>query len=88
MTHTATVQLIDKTTNPDGTIQVTFSDGTGFVYGDEDSLQIDCQDRDTQFPDYLKSMLICMLADHGVSTVGKTLFLDIDAVDGVIVKVV
>lgn len=85
--HQASVTLTEKTVNHDGTIQVTFDDGTGYVYGDETSLVIDCEARDLQFPDYLKSLLVCMLADAGISTVGKTLMLDIDATDGVIVKV-
>lgn len=88
MIHQATVQLTEKTTNSDGTIQVTFSDGTGLVYGDEASIVIDCEARDAQFPEYLKSMLVCMLADIGDSVVGRTLHIDTDATDGVIVKVV
>ena len=88
MNHQASVTLTAKTTNADGSIQVTFNDGTGFVYGDEASLVIDCESKDALFPDYLKSMLVCMLADTGISVVGKTLMLDLDATDGIIVKVV
>ena len=88
MTHTAQVQLTEKTINPDGTIQITFDDGTGLVYGDEQSIILDCEARDISFPDYLKSFLVCMLADTGISVIGKTLLLDIDAADGNIVKVI
>lgn len=88
MLHTAQVQLTDKTVNDDGTIQVTFDDGTGYIYGDEASLIMDCEVRDSDLPSTLKSLLICMLVDQGQSTVGKTLYLDIDAVDGNIVKVI
>jgi stress response protein SCP2 len=88
MNHTATVQLIGKTTNPDGTIQVSFDDLTGFAYGDESGLVIDCELRDSQFPDYLKSLLICMLVEQGINTVGKTLHLDLTEPNGNIVKVI
>ena len=88
MTHTAEMTLTAKTVNLDGTIQVTYSDGTGLVYGDEASLVLDCESKDILFPDYLKSMLVCMLADQGMSVIGRTLVLDIDAPDGNIVKVV
>lgn len=88
MTHTAQVTLTDKTVNDDGTIQVTFDDGTGYLYGDEASLIIDCEVRDADLPSQLKSILICMLVDQGISTVGKTLYLDVDATDGNIVKVI
>ena len=88
MTHTAQVTLTDKTVNDDGTIQVTFSDGTGYLYNDEASLIMDCEMRDSDFPTELKSLLICMLADQGLSVVGRTLYLDIDATDGNIVKVI
>jgi len=88
MTHTATVQLVSKTVNDDGSIQVTWDDGTGYIYSDEASLLLDCEVRDADLPTELKSFLICMLAEQGVSTVGKTLHLDLDAVDGNIVKVI
>ena len=88
MTHTADITLVSKTINLDGSIQVTFSDGTGLIYGDEASLNIDCEVRDLEFPEYLKSILICMLADAGDSVIGRTLHIDVDAVDGNIVKVV
>lgn len=88
MTHTAQVTLVEKTVNADGTIQVTFDDGTGLIYGDEQSIVIDCEARDLSFPDYLKSFLVCLLADQGASIIGKTVVLDIDAVDGNIVKVI
>ena len=88
MTHTAQITLAEKTVNADGTIQVTWSDGTGYVYGDEASLVIDCESRDNDFPSTLKSYLICMLVEQGISTVGKTLFLDLNATDGNIVKVI
>lgn len=88
MNHTADVTLVAKTVNLDGSIQVTFSDGTGLIYGDEASLTIDCEARDLEFPEYLKSMLICMLADNGDSVIGRSLHIDIDDVDGNIVKVV
>lgn len=87
MAHTAQVTLTEKTTNPDGTIQVTFDDGTGYLYGDENALIIDCENRDNDFPSQLKSLLVCMLVDQGNATVGKTLYLDIDDANGVIVKV-
>lgn len=88
MTHTATVTLVDKTVNDDGSIQVTWDDGTGYIYSDEASLLIDCESRDADLPTQLKSFLICMLAEQGVSTVGKTLHLDLTATDGNIVKVI
>lgn len=88
MTHIAEVTLISKTVNLDGSIQVTFSDGTGLIYGDEASITIDCEARDLEFPEYLKSILICMLADTGDSVIGRTLHIDVDAADGNIVKVV
>jgi hypothetical protein len=88
MTHTAQITLTDKTVNDDGTIQVTFSDGTGYLYGDEASLVIDCEMRDGDLPSTLKSYFICMLVSQGISTVGKTLYLDFDDVDGNIVKVI
>lgn len=88
MTHTATVTLVDKTTNEDGSIQVTWDDGTGYIYSDEASLLIDCESRDADLPSQLKSFLICMLVEQGVSTVGKTLHLDLTATDGNIVKVI
>ena len=88
MTHTAQVTLTEKTVNADGTIQVTWSDGTGYVYGDEASLVIDCESRDNDLPSTLKSYLVCMLVEQGISTVGKTLFLDLNATDGNIVKVI
>ena len=88
MTHTATVTLVDKTTNEDGSIQVTWDDGTGYLYSDEASLLIDCENRDADLPTQLKSFLICMLAEQGVSTVGKTLHLDLTATDGNVVKVI
>jgi hypothetical protein len=88
MTHTAQVTLVDKTVNEDGTIQVTFLDGTGYLYGDETSLQIDCEMRDNDLPTSLKSYLICMLVEQGLSTVGKTLFIDLNDAQGNIVKVI
>ena len=88
MTHTSQVTLTDKTVNIDGSIQVSFDDLTGFAYGDEASLTMDCELRDTQFPDYLKSLLICMLVEQGALTIGKTLHLDLDDPDGNIVKVI
>lgn len=88
MTHTADITLVSKTINLDGSIQVTFSDGTGLIYGDEASLDIDCEVRDSEFPEYLKSILICMLSDTGDSVIGRTLHIDVDAADGNIVKVV
>jgi len=88
MTHTATVTLVDKTVNSDGNIQVTWDDGTGYLYSDEASLAIDCESRDADLPSQLKSFLICMLVEQGVSTVGKTLHLDLTATDGNIVKVI
>jgi hypothetical protein len=88
MTHTAQVTLADKTVNEDGTIQVTFDDGTGYLYGDEASLQIDCEMRDNDLPTSLKSYLICMLVEQGLSTVGKTLFIDLNDAQGNIVKVI
>lgn len=88
MTHQSTIQLTAKTINPDGSIQVTFSDGTGLIYGDQASIILDCEARDAEFSEYLKSMLICMLGDIGDSVIGTTLHLDIDATDGNIVKVV
>lgn len=88
MSHTADVTLVSKTINLDGSIQVTFSDGTGLIYGDEASLDIDCEVRDLEYPEYLKSMLICMLANTGNSVIGRTLHIDVDAADGNIVKVV
>lgn len=88
MTHTAEVTLLEKTVNDDGTIQVTFSDGTGYLYGDEASLVIDCEVRDSDLASQLKGFLICMLVDQGLSVVGRTLYIDIDASDGNIVKVI
>lgn len=88
MLHTAQVQLTDKTVNDDGTIQVTFDDGTGYLYADEASLTLDCDVRDADFPSSLKSYLICMLVEQGALTVGKTLHLDLDDPDGNIVKVI
>ena len=88
MTHTAVVTLVDKIVNEDGSIQVTWDDGTGYIYGDEASLLIDCESRDADLPTELKSFLICMLVEQGVSTVGKTLFLDLTDTDGNIVKVI
>lgn len=88
MTHTATVTLVDKTVNEDGSIQVTWDDGTGYIYSDEASLLIDCESRDADLPTQLKSFLICMLVEQGVSTVGKTLHLNLKATDGNIVKVI
>lgn len=88
MTHTATATLIDKTVNEDGSIQVTWDDGTGYVYSDEASLLLDCESRDADLPTQLKGFLICMLVQQGVSTVGKTLHLDLNAADGNIVKVI
>jgi len=88
MNHVAQITLVEKTVNLDGTIQVTFSDGTGLIYGDEASIAIDCEARDLEFPEYLKSILICMLADTGDSIIGRTLRIDVDAADGNIVKVV
>ena len=88
MTHTATVTLVEKTVNEDGSIQVTWDDGTGYLYADEASLLIDCESRDADLPSQLKSFLICMLVEQGVSTVGKTLHLDLTATDGNIVKVI
>lgn len=88
MIHTAQVTLVDKTVNDDGSIQVTWDDGTGYIYGDEASLLIDCESRDADLPSQLKGFLICMLAEQGVSTVGKTLFLDLTDASGNIVKVI
>lgn len=88
MNHAATVQLTAKTTNADGTIQVSFDDLTGFAYGDENGLIIDCELRDGQFPDYLKSILICMLVEQGAGTIGKVLHLDLNEPNGNIVKVI
>ncbi len=88
MSHTATVTLTEKTVNADGTIQVTWDDGSGYLYGDEASLVIDCESRELDYPNDLKSMLICMLVEIGATTVGKTLFLDINDPDGNIVKVI
>jgi hypothetical protein len=88
MTHTAQVTVIDKTVNADGTVQVTWDDGSGYIYGDEASLVIDCEARSIDFPNDLKSILICMLVEIGVTTVGKTLYLDINDPDGNIVKVI
>lgn len=87
MAHTAQVQLTAKTVNPDGTIQVTFDDGTGYLYGDESALIIDCQVRDSDLPAQLKSLLVCLLVDHGVDAIGTTLYLDLDDAAGNIVKV-
>jgi hypothetical protein len=87
MTHTAQVTLTDKTVNDDGTIQVTFDDGTGYLYGNEEALILDCEVRDGDLPIDLKSFLICMLVQEGVSIVGRTLSLDLTAADGNIVKV-
>lgn len=88
MNHTAVVTLQEKSVNEDGSIQVTFDDGTGYVYGDEASLALDCEIRDSDFPSQLKSIFICMLVDQGLTTIGKTLFLDIDNPDGNIVRVI
>lgn len=88
MLNTAEVTLTAKSVNEDGTIQVTFDDGTGYLYGDETALIQDCAVRDSDFPSDLKSYLICMLVDQGDATIGKTLFIDLDAVDGNIVKVI
>ena len=88
MNHTATVELVGVTQNIDGSLQVSFDDLTGFAYGDETSLTLDCELRDTQFADYLKSLLICMLVEQGSGTVGKTLHLDLSDPDGNIVKVI
>ena len=88
MTHSAIVTLTDKTVNADGSIQVTWDDGTGYIYSDEASLAMDCEMRDLDFPNDLKSILICMLVELGATTVGKTLYLDINGPDGNIVKVI
>lgn len=88
MNHVAQITLVEKTVNQDGTIQITFDDGTGLIYGDEQSIILDCESRDLSFSDYLKSFLICMLADQGSAIIGKTVVLDTDAVDGNIVKVI
>lgn len=87
MTHTAQVTLTAKTVNGDGTIQVTFDDGTGYLYSDESSLALDCEVRDNDLPLDLKSFLVCMLVQEGVSVVGRTLTLDLAAADGNIVKI-
>lgn len=88
MTHTAIVTLVAKTINDDGSVQVTWDDGTGYIYADEASLLIDCESRDADLATQLKGFLICMLAEQGVTTVGKTLSLDLQASDGNIVKVI
>jgi hypothetical protein len=88
MLTTAQVTLTAKSVNEDGTIQVTFDDGTGYLYGDEAALVQDSETRNSDFPSDLKSYLICMLVNQGDTTIGKTLFIDLDDVNGNIVKVI
>lgn len=88
MISTAQTTLTNKTVNEDGTIQVTFIDGTGFIYQDEASLILDSQVRADDFVASLKSYLVCMLVEQGLTTEGKTLFIDIDDAQGNIVKVI
>lgn len=88
MLTTAQVTLTAKSVNEDGTIQVTFDDGTGYLYGDETSLEQDSEIRNADFPSDLKSYLICLLVNQGDATIGKTLFCDLNDVDGNIVKVI
>lgn len=88
MLTTAQVTLTAKSVNEDGTIQVTFDDGTGYLYGDEASLEQDSEIRNADFPSDLKSYLICLLVNQGDTTIGKTLLCDLNDVDGNIVKVI